>query len=70
MLQALATQAGGSTVPLDRTDRAELASELGMDPTLCFEHSSDDLIAVGCFQAEGGSGSIPYQIIDLSLTRR
>jgi len=70
MLQALATPEQDSVVPLGRTERADLASELGMDPTLCFEHRTDALIAVGCFDIEDGSGSIPYQIIDLSLTRR
>ncbi len=69
MLQALAAPEQDSTVPLSRTDRAELASEFGKDPALCFEHSTADLIAVGCFDTEGRSGSIPYQIIDLSLTR-
>jgi hypothetical protein len=70
MLQALAAPERSTVVPLGQTDRAGLATELGMDPTLCFAHRTEDLSALGCFYTEGGSAAIPYQIIDLSLTRR
>ncbi|NNE19360.1 MAG: hypothetical protein HKN10_12870 [Myxococcales bacterium] len=69
MLQALTAPERSTTVPIGNTDRATLASELGMDPTLCFVHGTEDLSAIGCFDTDGSSGAIPYQIIDLSLTR-
>ena len=68
-LQALGTPEQASSVPLAQTDRVDLAARFGMDATLCFEHVTDDMTAVGCFDAEGGPGTIPYQIIDLSLHR-
>ena len=68
-LQALGTPERASSVPLAQTDRVDLAARFGMDATLCFEHVTDDMTAVGCFDAEGGPGAIPYQIIDLSLHR-
>jgi hypothetical protein len=68
-LQALGTPERASSVPLAQTDRVDLAARFGMDATLCFEHVTDDMTAVGCFDAEGGPGTIPYQIIDLSLHR-
>ena len=66
-LQALGTPERASTVPLAQTDRVDLAARFGMDATLCFEHVTDDMTAVGCFDTEGGPGTIPYQIIDLTL---
>lgn len=69
MLVSLGTPERDSAAPIGQTDRAELASELGMDPSLCFQHTTDDLSVVGCFDPEGGMGAIPYQIIDLSLRR-
>jgi hypothetical protein len=68
MLQALSTPERSATVSLEQTDRAELATKLGLDPTLCFQHSTDRMSVVGCLDAEGGPGSIPYQIIDLNLS--
>ena len=68
-LQALALPERSTTVPIGQTDRAARASELGMDPTLCFWHRTEDLSAVGCFDPEGSTAAIPYRIIDLSLTR-
>jgi hypothetical protein len=68
-LQRLSTPEQASAVPLTQTDRAELAARFGMDATLCFQHATDDMSAVGCFNAEGGPGTIPYQIIDLTLNR-
>lgn len=67
MLQALSTPERASGVSLAQTDRAELATGFGLDPALCFEHSTEGLTVIGCFDAEGGAGSIPYQIIELRL---
>ena len=69
-LQALSSPGKASAIPLIHTDRAELGTRFGMDPALCFEHAAGDLIVVGCFDAEGGPGAIPYQIIDLTLRRQ
>jgi len=69
MLLSLGTPDRDAAAPIGQTDRAELASELGMDPSLCFQHTTDDLSVVGCFDPEGGMGAIPYQIIDLNLSR-
>jgi hypothetical protein len=66
-LRALGTPERASAVPLAQTDRADLAASFGMDATLCFQHATDDMSAVGCFDAEGGPETIPYQIIDLTL---
>jgi len=66
-LRALGTLERASAVPLAQTDRADLAKSFGMDTTLCFQHATDDMSVVGCFDAEGGPGTIPYQIIDLAL---
>ena len=66
-LRALGTPERASAVPLAQTDRADLAASFGMDATLCFHHATDDMSAVGCFDAEGGPETIPYQIIDLTL---
>lgn len=68
-LRALGTPEQASAVPLAQTDRAELAARFGKDATLCVQHEADDMIAVGCFDAEGSPGTIPYQIIDLALLR-
>jgi hypothetical protein len=68
-LQALGTPERSSTVPLSQSDRDDLAERFSMDATLCFEHATDDMRAVGCFDAEGGPGTVPYQIIDLTLRR-
>jgi hypothetical protein len=68
-LRALAAQEQSTIVPIGQTDRAALASELGMDPTLCFAHRTERVSAVGCFDTEGSVAAIPYRIIDLSLTR-
>jgi hypothetical protein len=68
-LRSLAAPDRSSTLSIARTDRAALASRHGMDPKLCFEHRTDELTAVGCFDTEGSTAAIPYQIIDLSLTR-
>lgn len=68
-LRALAAPERSTAVPIAQTDGAALASQRGMDPTLCFEHRTEDLSAVGCFDTESSSAAIPYQIIDLSLTR-
>lgn len=70
MLQTLASAEQGSAIALVHTERVGRASGLGLDPTLCFEHQTDDLSAIGCFDIEDNAGSIPYQIIDLSLTPR
>ena len=70
MLQALAAPERNTIVPLGQTDRAALAPEFGMNLTLCFAHRTEDLSAIGCFDTEGGVGAIPYQIIDLTLTRQ
>lgn len=70
MLSAMSSPERGFAIPLAESGRAELAAELGVDPTLCFEHSTEELSAVGCFDFEGGAGAIPYQIIHLSLTGR
>ena len=69
-LRALAAEDRSSAVPLSSTDRTELAARFGMDPSHCFEHAAGNLTAVGCFVPEAGSGSIPYQIIDLSRSER
>ncbi len=69
MLQALAEPERSTSVSIGQTDWATSASEIGMDPTLCFAHRTEDVSAVGCFDPDGSSGAIPYQIIDLSLTR-
>ncbi len=69
MLQALAAPERSTIVSIEQTDRATLASGLGMDPTLCFAHRTEDLSAFGCFDTDRSSGAIPYLIIDLSLTR-
>lgn len=68
-LRALGTPERSSTLPVSQTDRADFAARFGMDPTLCFQHATDDMSAVGCFDAEGGPETIPYQIIDLTLGR-
>lgn len=68
-LRALANPEQASAVPLGQTDQAELASRFGMDPNLCFRHATDEMSAVGCFEAESGPGTIPYQIIDLTVRR-
>jgi hypothetical protein len=70
MLRELASPEQSTTAPIEQTDRAALASELGMDPTLCFAHGTEDVSALGCFVTEGDSAAIPYQIIDLRLRRR
>jgi len=69
-LQALGSPDRASAVPLTQTDRAELGPRFGMDPALCFRHATGDMSAVGCFDAEGGPSTIPYQIIDLTLNRQ
>jgi len=69
-LQAVATSEQASAIPLAQTDRAELAVRLGIDPTLCIQHATEEIRIVGCFDAEGGPGTIPYKIIDLGLLRR
>jgi hypothetical protein len=66
-LQALTSPDQTWAIPLIQTDRAELGRRFGMDPALCFEHSAGDMKVVGCFDAEGGPDSTPYQIIDLTL---
>jgi len=68
-LQALALPERSTTVPIGQTDRAARASDLGMDPTLCFWHRTEGLSAVGCFDTEGSTAAIPYRITDLSLAR-
>ena len=68
ILQALASPERSTTVPIEQTNRAALAADLGMDPTLCFAHRTEDVSAIGCFNTEGGSGAIPYEIIDLRRT--
>ncbi len=65
-LRDLGTPELSTAKSLVQTERAELASTLGMDPTLCFEHSTGDVTVIGCFDPEGGPGSVPYQIIDLA----
>ena len=69
-LQALSSPEQATAAPLTQTDRAQLAQRFGMDPALCFQHSTGDIKAVGCFDAEGGPSAIPYQIIDLTLDRQ
>jgi len=67
-LRALATPEQASATLLSQTDRKALAAQFGMDATLCIQHAADGLLAVGCFNPEGGPGTIPYQIIDLALS--
>jgi hypothetical protein len=69
-LQALSSPETASVTPLAQTDRADLAVHFGMDATLCFQHATGDTSAIGCFDAEGGPGVIPYQIIELTLDRQ
>ncbi|KPK16555.1 MAG: hypothetical protein AMJ62_04950 [Myxococcales bacterium SG8_38] len=66
-LRRLGTPEQSSTSILHDTDRAEMAARFGMDPALCFEHSTDDVSAVGCFDPSAETGTIPYQIIDLTV---
>jgi len=66
-LQALSSPETASVTPLTQTDRLDLAVRLGMDATLCFQHATGDTRAIGCFDANGGPGTIPYQIIELTL---
>ncbi len=66
-LQELAEPERSSTAVLRDTDRSEAATELGLDPSLCFEHATDRVAAVGCFDPNAGTGAIPYQIIDLKI---
>jgi len=66
-LRKLGVPEQSSTRLLSDTDRADLAAHFGMDPALCFEHSAEGVTAVGCFNPDAESGTIPYQIIDLSL---
>ena len=68
-LQALATSEQASAVLLSQTEQSDLATRFGMDPALCIEHKTPAVSVVGCFDAGGGPGTIPYQIIDLSLDR-
>jgi hypothetical protein len=68
-LQALSTAERASATPLLRTGRTELAARFGMDAAQCFQHATDGFTAVGCFDAESGPGSVPYQIIDLQVTQ-
>jgi hypothetical protein len=68
-LQALSSPETASVVPLSRTDHVDLAARFGMDATLCFQHTTGDVSAIGCFATEGGPGAIPYQIIELTLDR-
>lgn len=68
-LQALSTAERASATPLLQTDGSELAARFGMDAAQCFQHSTDGLTAIGCFDTESGPGSIPYQIIDLRVTQ-
>ena len=69
-LRALSDPELASVIPLGQTDQAALAARFGMDATLCFEHATETVRAVGCFDPDGGAGSIPYQIIDLTLDHR
>jgi len=69
-LQALSSPEEASVTPLTQTDRIDLAARFGMDATLCFQHALGHVSAIGCFDAEGGPGVIPYQIIDLTLDRQ
>lgn len=66
-LRAIGTPERASAAPLSQTDREELAARFGMDPALCFEHAAEGLVAVGCFDPDGGPGTIPYRVIDLAL---
>lgn len=68
-LRALATPERSTIVPIEQTDRAELATALGMDAKRCFMHRTGDLSAIGCFDTERSAAAIPYRIIDLSSTR-
>ena len=70
MLRSLSSPERDTAIPLAGSGRAELATGLGMDPAQCFEHSTDEMRAVGCFDFERGTGTIPYQIIHLSLSAR
>ena len=68
-LQALSTAERASATPLLQTGRSELAARFGMDPAECFQHSTEGLTVVGCFDLESGLGAVPYRIIDLSVTQ-
>jgi hypothetical protein len=69
-LRALGSAERASVVPLTETGNADLAARFGMDATLCFQHVAGTMSVVGCFDAEGGPGTIPYQIIDLTQDRQ
>ncbi len=68
-LQTLSDPEKASAVSLIHTDHPELATAFDLDPTTCFEHATEDLSVVGCFDVEGGPEAVPYQIIDLTLRR-
>ena len=68
-LRDLGTPERSTARSLAQADRANLATTFGMDATLCFEHSTGDVTVTGCFNADGGPGAIPYQIIDLATAR-
>jgi len=68
-LQALSSPEKASAIPLTQTERSELATRFGMDPAMCFEHSTGEMSVVGCFDLGDGPGAIPYQIIDLMQRR-
>lgn len=68
-LQALSSPELASATPLIETGRVDLAARFRKDATLCFQHATGDVIAVGCFDADGGPGAIPYQIIELTVSR-
>lgn len=66
-LRTLADAETASSLPLIQTERGDLAERFGMDPSLCFEHGTEQMRVVGCFDPEREADSIPYQIIDLAL---
>jgi hypothetical protein len=70
VLRRLGRPEESSTRVLRDTDRAGLAARFGMDPALCFEHAAEGITAVACFDPDAESGTIPYQIIDLSVRPR
>ena len=66
-LQALSSPEQASATPISQTDRADLARASAWTRPCASNMRQLGVSAVGCFDAEGGPGAIPYQIIDLTL---
>lgn len=48
---------------------SDIATRLGMDPTLCYRYTTDSFRIIGCFEVDGKSGGIPYKIIAVEPTQ-